>query len=150
MDLLGRKVLGDMGAKLMKFGREIEQLVAMHAANPAMQEFTSPLAALWGEVQTVTAEIGQKALANPDDAGAAAVPYLRLIGHLVFSFAWCFAVGVALRKLPADGSEGAPFYTAKLATARFYFARLYPETAALLRQVRAGSAPLMALSPEMF
>ncbi len=150
MDLLGRKVLGDMGAKLMKFGREIEQLVAMHAANPAMQEFTSPLAALWGEVQTVTAEIGQKALANPDDAGAAAVPYLRLIGHLVFSFAWCFAVGVALRKLPADGSAGDPFYTAKLATARFYFARLYPETAALLRQVRAGSAPLMALSPEMF
>ena len=68
----------------------------------------------------------------------------------MFSFAWCFAVGVALRKLPTDGSAGDPFYTAKLATARFYFARLYPETAALLRQVRAGSAPLMALSPEMF
>ena len=150
LDLLGRKVLGDMGTRLTSFGKEIEELLALHADNAAMKEFCEPLAALWQDVWAVTGEIGQKALANADEAGAAAVPYLRAMGHLVFSFAWCFAAGVAIRKVPADGSESDPFYRAKLATARFYFAKLYPETAGLLRQIRAGAQPLMELDPALF
>ena len=73
---------------------------------------------------------------NPDEVGAAAVPYLRLIGHLVFSFAWCYAAGVAMQERLAAAAT--PFYKAKLITARFYFAKLYPETATLLKQVRCG------------
>jgi alkylation response protein AidB-like acyl-CoA dehydrogenase len=146
LDLLGRKVLGDMGARLMKFGKVIEGLIKSHAGNEAMKEFTEPLAALAKEVQVLTAEIGQKAMKNPDEAGAAAVPYLRIIGHLVFSFAWCYAAGVAVKKL----NSGDPFYKAKLTTARFYFAKLYPETAALIRQIRAGSQPLMELDAAQF
>ena len=46
---------------------------------------------------------------------------------------------VALEK---QGS-GDPFYTAKLQTARFYFAKLFPETATLMRTARAGSKVLM-------
>jgi hypothetical protein len=150
LDLLGRKVLGDMGARLMGFGREIEELLELHAGEAEMQEFCAPLRALWAEVQAITGEIGQKAMSNPDEAGAAAVPYLRMIGHLVFSFAWCFAAGVAIKKVPVDGSAGDPFYKAKLGTARFYFARLYPETAGLSKQIRAGAAPLMDLDPALF
>jgi hypothetical protein len=150
LDLLGRKVLGDMGTRLMGFGREIEELLELHAGEVEMREFCEPLRALWVEVQAITGEIGQKAMTNPDEAGAAAVPYLRMIGHLVFSFAWCFAAGVAVRKVPVDGSAGDPFYKAKLATARFYFARLYPETAGLAKQIRAGAAPLMELDPALF
>jgi alkylation response protein AidB-like acyl-CoA dehydrogenase len=150
LDLLGRKVLGDMGARLMGFGREIEELLELHAGEAEMQEFCAPLRALWAEVQAITGEIGQKAMSNPDEAGAAAVPYLRMIGHLVFSFAWCFAAGVAIKKVPVDGSAGDPFYKAKLGTARFYFARLYPETAGLVKQIRAGAAPLMDLDPALF
>ncbi|SFF53275.1 hypothetical protein SAMN04488120_10773 [Fontimonas thermophila] len=146
LDLLGRKVLGDMGAKLMKFGKVIQDLVKSHAGDPAMKEFTDPLAALATEVQALTAEIGQKAMKNPDEVGAAAVPYLRIIGHLVFSFAWCYAAGVAMKKL----DSGDPFYKAKITTARFYFAKLYPETAGLIRQVRAGAAPLMELEEALF
>ncbi len=146
LDLLGRKVLGDMGAKLMKFGKVIQDVIKSHADNPAMKEFTDPLAALSAEVQKLTGEIGQKAMKNPDEAGAAAVPYLRIIGHLVFSFAWCYAAGVAMKKL----DSGDPFYKAKLTTARFYFAKLYPETAGLIKQVRAGAAPLMELEAASF
>jgi len=46
--------------------------------------------------------------------------------------------------------SGDPFYAAKLATARFYFAKLLPETAALIRSARAGVAPLMAMDEAMF
>ncbi|HEY6353144.1 MAG TPA: acyl-CoA dehydrogenase C-terminal domain-containing protein, partial [Burkholderiaceae bacterium] len=42
------------------------------------------------------------------------------------------------------------FYAAKLATARFYFAKLLPETAALIRSARAGLAPLMAMDEALF
>jgi hypothetical protein len=111
-----------------------------------MKEFTEPLAALSKEVQVLTAEIGQKAMKNPDEAGAAAVPYLRIIGHLVYSFAWCYAAGVAIKKV----DSGDPFYKAKLTTARFYFAKLYPETAGLIKQVRAGAVPLMELEAASF
>ena len=83
-----------------------------------------------------------------DSLSAAAVPYLRLIGHLVFSFAWCYAAGVAAKKIA--GGDTDPFYQSKLTTARFYFAKLYPETATLLKQVRSGAAPLMELTAENF
>ncbi len=150
LDLLGRKVLGDMGAKLMKFGKIISDLVQLHAENPAMKEFTDPLAALAAEVQKVTMEVGQKAMKNPDEVGAAAVPYLRLVGHMVFSFSWAYAAGVALKKSQDAATSSDGFYKAKLDTARFYFAKLYPETAALLAQVRAGGDTLMALDESVF
>ena len=146
LDLLGRKVLADGGAKLMKFGKVIQDLVKFHAENPAMKEFSEPLVALLGEVQKLTMEIGQKAMKNPDEVGAAAVPYLRVIGHLVFSFAWCYAAGVAVKKQ----DSGDAFYKTKLTTARFYFAKLYPETASLIQQARAGSASLMELDVANF
>ncbi|MCC2658461.1 MAG: acyl-CoA dehydrogenase [Panacagrimonas sp.] len=150
LDLLGRKVLGDMGAKLMKFGKAMQETLKPFSENPQMQEFFAPFNALQSEVQKLTMEIGQKAMKNPDEVGAAAVPYLRLLGHLVFSFAWCISAGVAMRRL-ADGANGdADFYKAKLTTARFYFAKLYPETAALAQQARAGAGSLMELAEANF
>jgi len=151
LDLLGRKVLGDMGAKLMKFGKVIQDVIQANSGRPTMMEFTGPLGMLLGEVQKITMEIGQKGMKNPDEVGAAAVPYLRLIGHLVFSFAWCYAAGVAQAALAAGArGEDEAFYKTKAATARFYFAKLYPETHALLAQIRAGSAPLMELEAANF
>ncbi len=49
--------------------------------------------------------------------------------------------GVMGAQIAAGSSD--PFYTAKLQTARFYFAKLFPETATLMRTVRTGSKPLM-------
>jgi hypothetical protein len=43
-----------------------------------------------------------------------------------------------------------PFYIAKLATARFYFQRLLPETAFHIRAARSGAKPLMDLAVELF
>ena len=146
LDLLGRKVLPDGGAKLMRFGRVIQRVVEAQAGNAAMQEFITPLVTLLAEVQKLTGEVARRALQNPDEVGAAAVPYLRIIGHLVYSFTWAVAAGQALKKL----DSGDDFYRAKLSTARFYFAKLYPETAGLIAQVRSGSASLMELDAALF
>ena len=146
LDLLGRKVLGDNGARLRKFGKLVAQFVEEEGTNEAMQEFTNPLADLGDKVTKLTTEIGMKAFRNPDEVGAAAVDYLRVCGHLVFAYFWARMAKVALEKV----GGGDPFYKAKLSTARFYFAKLLPETATLIRTARAGSASLMEMDEALF
>ena len=146
LDLLGRKVLGDNGAKLKKFGRLIEEFVEEEGVVEAMQEFVNPLADLGDKVTKLTTELGFKAMGNADEVGAAAVDYLRVAGHLVFAYFWARMAKVALEKQ----NSGDPFYTAKLHTARFYFAKLLPETAGLIRTARSGMAPLMAMDESAF
>jgi hypothetical protein len=146
LDLLGRKILGDNGAKLKKFGKLVQEFVEEEGTNEAMQEFINPLADIGDKVTKLTTELGMKAFANPDEVGAAAVDYLRVAGHLVFAYFWARMAKVALEKQ----SSGDPFYKAKLATARFYFAKLLPETAGLIRTARAGLAPLMEMDEALF
>jgi len=146
LDLLGRKVLSDNGAKLKKFGKYVQDFVEEEGVNEAMQEFVNPLADLGEKVTKLTTEIGVKAFKDPDEVGGAAVDYLRVCGHLVFAYLWARMAKVALEK---EGS-GDPFYTAKLAVARFYFAKLLPETASLIRTARAGVAPMMAMDAALF
>ena len=146
LDLLGRKILGDMGAKMKKFGKLVQDFVEAEGTNEAMQEFINPLADIGDKVQKLTMEIGMKAMANPDEVGAAAVPYLRVVGHLVFSYFWARMAKIALEKQ----DSGDTFYKVKLATARFYFAKLLPETASQIRLARAGGATLMALEADLF
>ncbi|MCA0211693.1 MAG: acyl-CoA dehydrogenase C-terminal domain-containing protein [Proteobacteria bacterium] len=141
LDLLGRKVLGNNGATLAKFGKLVGKLVAEEGVNEKMAEFINPLAYLGDQMTKFTTEIGFKGFQNPDEVGAAAVDYLRVAGHLVFGYFWARMAQVALRQI-AEGNTD-PFYQAKLQTARFYFARLFPETATLMRTARAGSKVLM-------
>ena len=141
LDLLGRKVLGNNGATLKKFGKLVGALVAEEGVNEKMAEFINPLAYLGDQMTKFTTELGFRAFQNPDEVGAAAVDYLRVAGHLVFGYFWARMAQVALREIAAGNSD--PFYQAKLQTARFYFAKLFPETATLMRTARAGSKVLM-------
>jgi alkylation response protein AidB-like acyl-CoA dehydrogenase len=145
LDLLGRKILMDNGAKLRKFGARVQAFVEENGADEAMSEFITPLADLGDKVTKLTMEIGMKAFQNQDEVGAAAVPYLRVVGHLVFAYFFARAAKIALEKQDSGDS----FYRAKLGTARFYFARLLPETAMLIRQARSGAGNLMALEADL-
>jgi alkylation response protein AidB-like acyl-CoA dehydrogenase len=146
LDLLGRKVLGDNGAKFRKFGKLVQDLIEAEGTNDAMAEFINPLAELAGKIEKFTMEIGMKAFQNQDEAGAAAVDYLRVVGHFVYGYFWARMAKLALDK----AASGDKFYVAKLATARFYFARLLPETASLMRTARSGAQSLMSLEAELF
>ncbi|MFL6672156.1 MAG: acyl-CoA dehydrogenase C-terminal domain-containing protein [Massilia sp.] len=146
LDLLGRKILMDNGAKLRKFGEKIKSFVEENGLDESLSEFVTPLGELGDKVTKLTMEIGMKAFQNPDEVGAAAVPYLRVVGHMVYSYFFAQMAKIALAK--QDSGDG--FYKAKLATARFYFARLYPETAMLIRQARSGADNLLALDADLF
>jgi alkylation response protein AidB-like acyl-CoA dehydrogenase len=138
MDLLGRKVLADRGARLGRFAARVRAFLDEARGDAALAEFTGPLATLLADVLRVSAEIGAKAQADMDEAGAAATPFLRLLGHLAYAWLWARMATLALAH-PGDAH-----HRAKLATARFYFQRLLPETAMLLAQARSGAGALMA------
>jgi butyryl-CoA dehydrogenase len=146
LDLLGRKILMDGGAKMRKFGAIIQTFVEENGTDSEMDEFVSPLADIAGKVVKLTTEIGMKAFQNKDEVGAAAFPYLRVVGHLMYAYFFARMAKIALAKK----DSGDRFYEAKLATARFYFARLLPETATLIRQARSGSDCLLSLDADLF
>ncbi len=131
---------------MRKFGAIIQNFVEENGLDESMSEFIGPLADLGEKVTKLTMEIGMKAFQNQDEVGAASVPYLRVVGHLVYAFFFAQMAKIALEKQ----DSGDNFYKSKLATARFYFARLLPETAGLIRQARAGAATLMALDADLF
>ena len=146
LDLLGRKVLADNGKKLRAFGKRIAEFVEEEGVREEMQEFVNPLADIGDKVTKLTTELGMKAFQNPDEVGAAAVDYLRVVGHLCFAYFFARSAKIALAKK----DSGDPFYTAKLATARFYFAKLLPETAMLIRTARAGAKTMMDVDEAFF
>ena len=141
LDLLGRKILGNNGASLKKFGKLVGALVQQEGVNEKMAEFINPLAGLADQMTKFTTELGFRGMQNADEVGAASVDYLRVAGHLVFGYFFARMAQVALREIAAGNTD--PFYQGKLQTARFYFAKLFPETASLMRTARAGSRTLM-------
>jgi hypothetical protein len=150
LDLLGRKVLMDNGAKLKSFGKLVTEFIEENGTTAEMNEFITPLADIGDKVTKLTMELGMKAFANQDEAGAAAVDYLRVVGHLVYAYFWAKMAKIALERVKADGEKVDSFYTNKLIVARFYFQRLLPETAYHIRSARSGAKNLMELPVEAF
>ena len=154
LDLLGRKVLMDNGARLKAFGKMVAQFIEENGTGTSnsgeMSEFITPLAELGDSITKLTTDIGMKAFANQDEAGGAAVDYLRIVGHLVYAYFWARMARVALAHIDADGDNVEQFYRDKLAVARFYFARLLPETASRIQSARSGVKNLMEMPAESF
>ncbi|WP_455232512.1 acyl-CoA dehydrogenase C-terminal domain-containing protein [Geopseudomonas aromaticivorans] len=144
LDLLGRKVLAGDGASLRLFAAEIRAFVDSPAG--AAQPHSTELLAALERLESVSAWLGEQATANPAQVGAAAVDYLHLFGYVAYAFMWARMAAVAGERRASDEH----FYAAKLATARFYFAKLLPRIHSLEASIRAGSEPLYGLADEQF
>ncbi|MBD2859999.1 acyl-CoA dehydrogenase C-terminal domain-containing protein [Spongiibacter sp. KMU-158] len=148
LDLLGRKVMGSGGTVLRHFTKQIHKFCESHKAREDMQEFITPLKDLnaqWGEV---TMAVGEKAMSNADEVGAASVDYLMFSGYITFAYLWAKMAELALDKA-AEGNTD-PLYGSKLKTARFYFQRLLPRTAAHKAAMLAGAESMMAMGEDEF
>jgi len=147
LDLVGRKMPMHNGRLLRRFFHPVDAWLKEKMSRPELQEFVSPVMKAFGRLQQVTALVAQKGMADPDEAAAAASEYLRAFGLVAMGYLWARIAEVAMTKL---AGEEALFYKAKLATARFYIARLLPETNALFANIAAGAKPLMELEAEAF
>jgi hypothetical protein len=144
IDLLGRKIMQQQGAGLRHFLAEIATFAAAQAGNALVAEFSVPLAAHAAQWQALTREIVQRAGANAEELGAAAVDYLFYSGYLTLAYFWA-------REIAALGpTHGAALKESKLATARFYFARILPRAATHADAIRSGSDNLMNLPEASF
>ncbi|MBV2133498.1 acyl-CoA dehydrogenase C-terminal domain-containing protein [Pseudomonas sp. MAP12] len=141
LDLAGRKLVGSDGALYRLFSDEVRAFIA--ATAPALAEFTVPLAAALDNLDDLSVWLVEQALRDPREIGAASVEYLQVFGYTAYAYLWARMAAAAL------GREG-DFYTAKRATARFYFARLLPRIHSLSAAVRAGSATLYELDAALF
>lgn len=135
LDLAGRKLPAHMGRYLRRFFHPVAEFIETRRESRPMAEFVEPLAKAFGRLQQATLLVARKGLADPNEIGAASTDYLRLFGLVAFAYLWARMAEVALTK-----SGG--FYQAKLATARFFMARLLPQTGGLLATIGAGNAPL--------
>jgi hypothetical protein len=140
MDLVGRKLPFDTGRYLSRFFHPLDAFIAENRDNPAMAEFTKPLKAHAKYLQQATMWIGTMGFVNPNHAGAGAVEYQKMFSLVLFAFIWAKQAKLALELKDSDPE----FMNAKLATARFYFAKILPGTTSLLASITAGADPVMA------
>jgi alkylation response protein AidB-like acyl-CoA dehydrogenase len=151
LDLLGRKVLGTGGARLREFTDIVDAFVAEQAKVPAMAEFTEPLKPLTVEWNGLVGRIMERAIKNPDEAGAASYDFLSYSGYVVYGYLFARMAAVAQQKLAGKLDEADKrFYESKLLTARFYFQRILPRTVSLVITMNSGAPNLMDMDEGQF
>ena len=133
LDLVFRKLTLHNGRYLRQFFHRVDVFIAQHPDS----EFTKPLAKYLGYLQQTTLYMLNAALKNPEDAAAGATEYLEMFSLVVFAWIWAEQATIARQK-PEDA-----FYTAKLATARFYYAKILPAVSGLAQSIRTGSSSVM-------
>ncbi len=148
LDLLGRKVLGSGGKLLLGFSGMIDEFCAAHDA-AEYAEFVKPLKQHTQEWVDLSMKLGEAAMVNADNAGAAAVDYLMYSGYVTLAYFWARMAVLAQQKIAAAEGDTS-FYAAKVMTARFYFERLLPRTASLKITMLADAETLMEMPQELF
>jgi alkylation response protein AidB-like acyl-CoA dehydrogenase len=143
MDLVGRKLARKSGAAPLALFQTIGSWLAEHKAEAAAP-FVQPVKRGLDTLQQATMWLAQNAPANPDNAGAAATDYLRLMGIVVVGWMWAQMAKVAQDKL-ATSPANAKFYRDKLTGAKYWMERMIPECPMLLERISAGSATIMEI-----
>jgi len=149
MDLVGRK-LGQNGGRAVRALFEIiAREVAEAKTNPKLADIAGRLEKANADLQSATMWLMQNGLANPNNAGAAAAPYMKIMGIVAVGLMWLRMATASQAALDAGQGDG-NFMDAKLVTARFFAERIMPETGAERRKLEGGAESLMALAPEAF
>ncbi len=145
IDLVGRKLGRKGGAAPLALFSQMSNWLKENDTE-ALAPFTKPVQRGLDTLQQATMWLAQHGLQNPNDAGAAATDYLRLMGIVVVGWMWARMAKLAQDRL-AKGAGNKPLYEGKLVSARYWMERMMPECAMLLERVQAGSATLMAFVP---
>jgi len=149
LDLVGRKLPAKGGRAIQAFFKLVEEEIASAGDNPALADFIEPLQKGLGSLQRATMWLMQNAMANPDNAGAASVPYMHMFGYVSLGLMWLKMAKVSAAALEAgDGDKN--FHETKLQTGRYYMKRRMPTIRGLLTELEAGCEDMMALDAANF
>jgi hypothetical protein len=148
LDLVGRKLAQNGGRAVQAFFKEVGEFCEENRADEAMAPFTKALKKGLNDLQAATMWLMQNAMGKPDNAGAASTDYLHLFGLVALGYMWGRMAKVAQGKVTAG--DATALHEAKLVTARYYFERIMPESAAHLARISAGCDAMMALAEDAF
>jgi len=143
MDLVGRKLGRRGGTAPMALFGAIGGWISENDNDPALQSFVKPLARGLDTLQRATMWLAQNGLANPNNAGAGAVDFLRLMGIVVVGWMWAQIAKLTQKKLDAKPAN-ADFYKRKLTAANYWMERMMPECPMLLERIESGADTIMA------
>jgi len=151
LDLVGRKLIRDMGAtataviaQMRSFVQEIDALedADIKIICGALRDGIDALA-------ETSQWLGMNAMGDLRKAFACSVPYLRLWGTVAGGWQMARGAQIALQKSDANDAES-EFYRAKLVTARFYADHLLTQAAWLRAQIIEGAADVMEMPEAQF
>ena len=149
MDLVGRKLPKDGGRAVRAFFEEVGGDIAKAKAGGDPAGIAGALQPAVEDLQAATMWLAKNGLADPDNAGAGAYPYMDLMGLVSLGWMWLKMAAAAKRAMD-EGAEDLAFHEAKLTTARFYAERELPLSTALRRKIEAGAETLMKIPAEAF
>ncbi|MEJ1968762.1 MAG: acyl-CoA dehydrogenase C-terminal domain-containing protein [Rhizomicrobium sp.] len=142
MDLVGRKLGRKGGAAPLALFKQIGAFVEANQADAELAPYVKGIQRGLDALQAATFWLAANGLANPNNAGAAATDYLRLMGIAVVALMWGRMAKLATARL-ASGQGDAAFYKSKLMCAKYWMERLVPECPMLLERIQAGSETVM-------
>jgi len=143
IDLVGRK-LGLAG------GRLVENLFALldtYLGDNPETPFAAELADSVGMLREATNWVSTHGIEDPEQAAAAASPYLRLMALTVIAYLWSRMADVAGKQLAA-GEGNTALLESKRFSAQYYFEKLLPESHWLYKDITSGKHSTMALADE--
>jgi alkylation response protein AidB-like acyl-CoA dehydrogenase len=143
LDLAGRKVTENLGKNLRYLLWPLTDFINENKNNPLMTEFNKPLYQGVRGLQQLTLQMIAEGQSNPHFLAAGATDYCRYFSNVLLAYMWARMAKVCLEK-PDE-----PYYGAKLASARFFFTRIFPETMSLAAKIQAGDKTLMDYPLEM-
>jgi len=149
MDLVGRKLALNGGRAVQAWFKLLGEEIAEAKKDAVSEGFATILEKALGQLQAATMWLVQNARTNPNNAGAAAYPYMNCAGVVALGWMWLHMVRASAKALATNTSDKA-FHEAKLVTARFYAERILPDAGVFRRQIEGGAEALMALPAEAF
>ncbi len=144
MDLIGRKTVQCRGELLHALTDDVSRFIREQAQALSDLKFGKPLEDAVVLLQETTDWILAETDRDPALPGAAGYDYLRLMGHVIYAYMW------ARMACKAKEKSDRAFYSAKLKTARYYFARHLPVIHLHAARIRQGSQVVTDLADNEF
>ncbi len=144
IDLVTRKIIGDGGQSVALL---IEEMADTEIPDSRIE---APFLQTLADLKQATSYFVDPPTDDPRAALAGATPYLTALGTITGCWLMARSAAIASDKLANGAGDDAPFYEAKITSARFYADTFCPQASASLATAMSGSADLMALADEAF
>lgn len=143
LDLAGRKITQNLGRNLRYLMWPLVDFIEENRGVKGMDEFNKPLHQGVKGLQQLTLLMITEGMSNPHFLAAGASDYLRYFANVVLAYMWAKMARVCLE------NPDSKFHQAKLASARVFFKRIFPETISLAASIQSGHKHLMEYPLEM-